>query len=152
MPTLDHWHEHGGLVARGVLIDYKAWYERKAVAEGKSGEEAICHPLGGHRMKVADIEAVAKEQNVEFRPGDVLIVRTGATETFEAPTPEDFAMLQKVQLSGVEGNMETVKWLWNKHFSAVASDNLAFEALPPVKEDGEPTEMENLGKSSNLPQ
>ena len=22
MPTLDHWHQNGGLVARGVLIDF----------------------------------------------------------------------------------------------------------------------------------
>jgi hypothetical protein len=150
MPTLDHWHAHGGLVARGVLIDYKAWYDQKAAAEGKSGEDATCHPLGGHRIKVADLEAVAREQNVEFHSGDVLIVRTGATEVFEDPTPADFAMLQKIQLSGVEGNMETVKWLWNRHFAAVASDNLAFEALPPVKENGEPAEMEKLGKSSEF--
>lgn len=150
MPTLDHWHEHGGLVARGVLIDYKAWYERKAVAEGKSAEEAVCHPFGGHRINIADIQTVAKEQNVEFRPGDVLIVRTGATEVLGAPSPADFALMQKVQFSGVEGNMETVKWLWNQHFAAVASDNIAFEALPALTENGEPTEIENLGKCSYL--
>ncbi|KAH3907037.1 hypothetical protein HBH56_195090 [Parastagonospora nodorum] len=145
MPTLDHWHGRGCLVARGILIDYKAWYEQKAVAEGKSGEEAICHPHDGHRIGVADIEAIAKYQNVEFRPGDVLIVRTGETEILEAGTPTSFAKLQqKLQVSGVEGNMATVKWLWNKHFAAVAGDAMAFEAIPPLKEDGEPAGFEGL--------
>lgn len=146
MPTLDHWHEQGGLVARGVLIDFKSWYEKKANAEGKSGEEAICHPFNGHRISVADIEAIAKDQNVEFRFGDLLIVRTGMTEVFSAPTPADFAMLQKVQLSGVEGSIAMAKWLWNHHFAAVASDNVSFEHLPPVNESGEPAELTELGK------
>lgn len=147
MPTLDHWHGRGCLVARGVLVDYKAWYEQKAVAEGKSGKEAIFHPYDGHRISVADIEAVAKHQNVEFRPGDVLIVRTGETEILEAGAPTDFARLkEKSQLSGVEGNMTTVKWLWNKHFAAVAGDAMAFEAIPPLKENREPAGYEDLGK------
>jgi hypothetical protein len=133
------------------LIDYKAWYEQKAVAEGKSGKEAILHPYDGHRISVADIEAVAKHQNVEFRPGDVLIVRTGETEILEAGEPTDFAKLnEKPQICGVEGNMTTVKWLWNKHFAAVAGDAMAFEAVPPLKENGEPTVFENLGKWTSV--
>jgi hypothetical protein len=146
MPTLDHWHEDGGLVARGVLIDFKAWYEQKAVAEGKTGEEAICHAFGGHRISIADLEAIAKDQKVEFRHGDVLIVRTGMTEVFGAPTPADFAMMQKVQFTGVEGSKAMAKWLWNKHFSAVAGDSISFEPLPPLNEQGEPVPMEELGK------
>jgi kynurenine formamidase len=31
---------------------------------------------------------------------------------------------------GVANTMETVHWLYNKHFSAVASDTLSFEAWP----------------------
>ena len=146
MPTLDHWHEKGGLVARGVLIDFKAWYEQKAAAEGKSGEEAICHPFGGHRISIEDIEAVARDQNVEFRAGDVLIVRTGMTEVFGAPTPADFALMQKVQFTGVNGTKDVAKWLWNQHFAAVASDNISFEALPPFNENREPAKLDDLGE------
>lgn len=36
----------------------------------------------------------------------------------------------------VHGTIESVEWLWNKHFAAVAGDAWAFEALPPLKEDG----------------
>lgn len=42
--------------------------------------------------------------------------------------------------------MESVKWLWNKHFSAVAGDMWAFEALPPVHEDGSAATYADLGK------
>jgi hypothetical protein len=146
MPTLDHWHGTGGLVARGVLIDYKAWYESKAAAEGKTGEDAIYDPLDGHRITVAEIETIAKDQRVEFRPGDVLIIRTALTETLEGLRPEHWAKLQNTRLSGMHGNLESVKWLWNKHFSAVAGDAIAFEALMPVKEDGSPAGLEELGE------
>ncbi|KAH8647148.1 hypothetical protein BX600DRAFT_389853 [Xylariales sp. PMI_506] len=144
MPTLDHWHKVGGLVARGVLIDYKTWYESRAAAEGKTGEDAICHPLAGHRITVADIEAVARDQGVEFRPGDVLIIATGFTEVLGAPKPEDFAKLQNGQISGMHGSVESAKWLWNKHFAAVAGDSIAFEAVPPQNEDGTPADISQL--------
>jgi hypothetical protein len=32
---------------------------------------------------------------------------------------------------GVVGNAESVEWLWNHHFAAVAGDAIAFEAWPP---------------------
>ncbi|KAI1828434.1 putative cyclase-domain-containing protein [Xylaria intraflava] len=144
MPTLDHWHSAGGLVARGVLIDFKEWAEKKARAEGKTGKDAEFHPLDGHRITVAEIEAVAKDQGTEFRPGDVLIIRTGLTDYLQNPTPEVFEKLQKTTSSGMHGNMESVKWLWNKHFAAVAGDCWAFEALPPVKEDGTPAAIRDL--------
>lgn len=136
MPTLDHWHDCGGLVARGVLIDIKSWYEANAAAEGKTGEEAVFHPFTEHRITVEDLEACAKFQGVEFRPGDVLIVRTGMTEVMGTPQPTDIAKMQNFKLAGVHGHVSTVKWLWNNHFSAVAGDSLAFEALLPVKYDG----------------
>ncbi|KAI1097511.1 putative cyclase-domain-containing protein [Jackrogersella minutella] len=144
MPTLDHWHAVGGLVARGVLIDFKEWAEKRARSEGKTGEDAVCHPLDGHRITAEEIEAVAKDQGVEFRPGDVLIIRTGLTEVMQAPSPEDMAKLQKQRISGVHGVLESVKWLWNKRFAAVAGDTWAFEALMPVKEDGTPMTSNDL--------
>lgn len=147
MPTLDHWHSSGGLVARGVLIDYKTWWEEEAAAEGIDGEDATYGPFDGHRITVDDIETIAKKQNVEFRHGDVLIVRTGMTEALEAPTPNDFAKMMRFQMAGVDGTKETAKWIWNKHFSAVAGDAIAFEALPPLDENRQPSAMEGLGES-----
>ncbi|KAI2618419.1 hypothetical protein GGR54DRAFT_605401 [Hypoxylon sp. NC1633] len=144
MPTLDHWHAAGGLVARAVFIDFKEWSEKRAKADGKTGEEAIFHPFDGHRITVEEIEAVAKDQGVEFRHGDVLIIRTGGTEVLQAPSAEDFAKLQTGQTAGMHGVPGSAKWLWNKHFAAIASDNWAVEALMPVKEDGSPGSVTDL--------
>ncbi|KAI0880311.1 uncharacterized protein GGS22DRAFT_175316 [Annulohypoxylon maeteangense] len=136
MPTLDHWHARGALVARGVLIDFKEWDEQRAKSEGKTGEEAVFHPLDGHRITVQEIETVAKDQRVEFHQGDVLIIRTGLTEILQAPRPEDLEKLQSAKIAGMHGTLESAKWLWNKHFAAVAGDSWGFEALMPLKEDG----------------
>lgn len=35
---------------------------------------------------------------------------------------------------GMANNMETVRWLYNNHFAAVAADNPAFEATPIPEE------------------
>ncbi|KAI1454270.1 hypothetical protein F4805DRAFT_329406 [Annulohypoxylon moriforme] len=136
MPTLDHWHTKGGLVARGVLIDFKEWDEKRRKLEGKKGGEALFNPLDGHRITVEEIETVAKDQGVEFHRGDVLIIRTGLTEILQAPRPEDLEKLQSAKIAGMHGVLDSVKWLWNKHFVAVAGDGWAFEALMPLKEDG----------------
>ncbi len=145
-PTLDHWHAAGGLVARGVLIDFKEWFEARARADGKDGADAVCHPLDGHRITVEQAEAVARDQGVELRPGDVLVVRTGFTEVMQAPRPEDWAKLQNTSFSGMHGTTETARWLWNRHFAAVAGDAIAFEAMLPLKEDGSVGGQADLGK------
>ena len=70
-PTIDHWHARGGLVGRGVLIDFKAYME---------SQSKPYHSLDGYRITVEDVEEVARHQGVEFRHGDILIIRTGVTE------------------------------------------------------------------------
>ncbi|KAK0720248.1 hypothetical protein B0H67DRAFT_575447 [Lasiosphaeris hirsuta] len=139
LPSIEQWHKRGGIVGRGVLIDFKRYVDETAVA----GAEQY-HPLDGHRITPAEIEAVAKHQRVEFKLGDILIVRTGYTEILEAPTPDDFAKFAAVTLSGVHGTEETARWVWNHRFAAVAGDAHAFEALPPVKPNGSPGEAFEL--------
>jgi hypothetical protein len=141
MPTLDHWHARGGLVGRGVLVDYVAYAEAKGIEY---------HALDGKRITVADMEAVAAHQRVEFRPGDVLLLRTGFTEAIDNPDPAAMAKLANFQLSGMHGAEETARWLWNKHFAAAASDCASFEAFPPVKEDGSPATPDGLGRCRAL--
>lgn len=41
------------------------------------------------------------------------------------------------------------KWLWNKHFAAIASDNLGVEVIPPVI-NGEQRPQHELGKCCPL--
>lgn len=137
LPTIDHWHARGGLVGRGVLIDFKGYMD---------AQKKPFHPFDGYRITIEDVEAVAKHQGVDFRHGDILIIRTGATEVMEDPAPEDFSKMQQAKISGLHGTVDTARWVWNKHFSAVASDSAAFEAYPPLKPDGTEGSMTDLGE------
>ncbi|KAM0310487.1 hypothetical protein ACHAPQ_012488 [Fusarium lateritium] len=90
------------------------------------------------RITVEELEKTAKHQGTVLKPGDILIIRTGFTEDISSLiTPEAQAeALATHKAVGVDGNEQTARWFWNKRFSAVASDAIAFEALPPLREDG----------------
>ena len=145
-PTLEHWHDRGGLVARGVLIDFKAYADDTGLP---------FHAYSGTAITPAQLEACAAHQGVEFHPGDLLIVRTGATEIIDNITAEQFGQMMQsaggVGLSGLEGSEDMARWLWNKRFAGVASDSNALEVYPPVKPDGTKGNVDDLGKSYSPP-
>lgn len=121
-----------------MLIDHKRWAE----ANGKDYS-----PFSDKRITIQELEEVAKAQGVEFKQGDILIVRTGFTEGLGGKSGEEQEKLMgSHQCCGVHGVEETAKWVWNKHFSAVAGDAIAFETIPPVNPDGSPAGIEGLGK------
>jgi Putative cyclase len=143
LPTLNHWHTRGGIVGRGVLIDYRAYAADKGIKYSVFDDHAIT---------VKDIEDVAKHQGTSFKHGDILIVRSGFTEDLggtSAKTQEQ--NLGSHKCIGVEGSKEVAKWVWNHHFAAVAGDAIAFEVLPPKKADGSVGGIDELGEltSSN---
>ena len=124
LPTLNHWHARGGLVARGVFIDFKQWAD-------ETGRKF--NPFDADQISVADIEAVAKKQGVEFRPGDVIIIRSGFTEGLTGISSEEQEkLLGSHRVCGVTGTEDTARWFWNKRFAAVAGDMIAFEHIPPI--------------------
>jgi len=128
LPTLDHWQERGGLVGRGVLLDYRAYAEAKGIKYG-------C--FDGHTITLEDLEAVAKHQGTTFKKGDILIVRSGFTEDLGAGNAEEQEqMLGTHKCVGVEGSERVAKWVWNNHFASVAGDAIAFEVIPPKLPDG----------------
>ncbi|CAI4217816.1 unnamed protein product [Parascedosporium putredinis] len=127
LPSLNHWHARGGLVARGVLLDYRAYAHTKGIAYD-------C--FSNHGISVQDLEAVAAFQGTTFKQGDVVIIRTGFTEDLgAADADEQVRMMNTHQAVGVKGNRESAKWFWNHHFAAVAGDTIAFEVMPPLLED-----------------
>ena len=138
LPTLHHWHTRGGMVGRGVLLDYRQYAADKGI-------KYDC--FSDHAITVKDLEAVAEHQGTKFKHGDILIVRSGFTEDLGAgDAAAQEKMLGSHQCIGVEGNVATAKWMWNKHFSAVAGDAIAFEVLPPKNEDGSVAGIDGLGK------
>ncbi len=140
LPTLDHWHDRGGLVGRGVLLDYRAY----ARAEGIGYT-----PFSRHAITTADLEAVAAHQGTDIRPGDILFVRSGFCEGLAPLDGEGQDAKMKEGgwgAIGVEGTEEAAKWFWNKHFAAVAGDTLGFEVFPPLNQEGQPSMEAPLGE------
>lgn len=128
LPTLDRWHDIGGLVGRGVFIDYKRYADENGIKYS---------PFDSHQITVEDIEKIAKQQKVEFRPGDVILIRSGFTEELTHQSEEvQSEKMGTHRACGVSGTKETAKWFWNKRFAAVAGDMIAFEQMPPVLEGG----------------
>jgi kynurenine formamidase len=117
------WHKRGCVAGRGVLIDYLSWAESQGIAYD---------PWSKHCITVDDLEAVARQQNVTFKPGDILLVRTGTVKAYNEATTEDKDKLSQERhaFSGVEGSERSVAWIWDHHFAAVASDATGFEAWP----------------------
>lgn len=129
------WHAHGCIAGRAVLIDFKSYSDAKDI---------IYHPFSGFSIGVSTIEAVARYQRVTFQPGDILIIRFGITEMLGKMTGEEQAVvLSSFSMCGLEGSKEIARWLWNAHFAAVASDNMAVEAYPHVF-DGRPQPFSQL--------
>lgn len=138
LPTLNHWHDRGGLVARGVLIDYRAWAE----SQGKSYDV-----FSDKRITTDELEQVAKWEGVEFKQGDIMIVRSGFTEGLTGKSgDEQAAALGGHKYCGVEGSEKSAAWHWNHHFAGVAGDAIAYETIPPLREDGSEGGIGELGK------
>lgn len=122
LPTLNHWHSRGGLVARGVFIDFKRYAgefadgatQSDALADGSADENGISfNPYNDDKITVKDIETIAEKQGVSFKPGDVIIIRSGFTEGLTGHSGDKQAELMgSHKVCGVTGNEETAKWFW----------------------------------------
>ncbi|KAL3417442.1 hypothetical protein PVAG01_11442 [Phlyctema vagabunda] len=120
------WVEYGGIVGRGVLLDYASWAE----AQGKTVSTHSYNPI-----PLSELKQVAEAQGVSFRPADILFIRTGYIKNMEALTTDDANAYATqaggpVPAIGVESAEETLRWLWDNQFAAVAGDQPAFEAIP----------------------
>ena len=118
-----------------MLLDVRAYLD-----EVKGVPAVLASACSGRRISVDELEAVAAHQGVEFRRGDVLVVRTGFTEEMDGceTAEEQMALLARGALSGVENSVDAARWVWDRHFAAVASDSMAFEGVgaDPEKETG----------------
>lgn len=108
------------LAGRGVLIDYASW----AARQGISVEAFSSHPIS-----INDIEAIAKEQGVTFRPGDVLFLRTGFVAAYKSADESRRKLAAEGKWLGVSQSVEAAAWFWGKQFAALAADNPAFEMI-----------------------
>ncbi|MGD9987633.1 cyclase family protein [Pseudonocardia sp.] len=122
-PTLgvNRYSEHG-IVGRGVLVDVDSHLRARGhVLDHDAGEP----------IDVATVTEAAAAQGVEFRPGDILMVRTGwGRHYLHELSAAERRELVPLRASGLRACHETVEWLWDNRFAVVASDTFAVESWP----------------------
>jgi kynurenine formamidase len=126
---IEHWARRG-LAGRGVLVDFARWAKANGVAAA---------PHTNYKITVAQFTEAARSQGVQFQMGDVLLFRTGWMEWYNTLTPRERFELghsMNFQCIGLEQSDETLRFLWDNHFAAVASDNTSIEAWPPDPQFG----------------
>jgi len=83
------------------------------------------------QISVSTIKKIATEKGIAFRTGDILFLRTGFLAKYESMSDEELTEVMgkpEYQYPGLEGSLESLEWLWDSHFAAVAGDNPGFEA------------------------
>jgi len=118
------WVENGGIVGRGVLLDYAAWAERHNIK---------ADPFTRYGIPAAHLDLLVEEEGITFRPGDILFIRSGFTQRYEALSAAEEAGLPELKegtFIGVESSIEMARWLWQHQFAAVAGDMPGFEQSP----------------------
>ncbi|KAF2468745.1 uncharacterized protein BDR25DRAFT_335171 [Lindgomyces ingoldianus] len=113
---IHNWCERGGIVGRGVLVDWLRWYENK---HGNPPS-----PVSRYAIPVEELEETLKWQGTTTRPGDIMMIRSGYVRWHDNASAAE-------RKSGTQENS-----LYDHHFAAVAGDTVAFEAWPPSLEDG----------------
>jgi len=115
--------ERGGVVGRGLLIDFVRYAARKGIKYD---------PLGPHAIQLEQIKEIIEEEKLIVRQGDILIIRCGLSKYIRASTPDDpspfSADIQKHV--GVDPTPELLEWLWDSNFAAIGGDSLSCEAVP----------------------
>ncbi|KAH8117642.1 putative cyclase-domain-containing protein [Phellopilus nigrolimitatus] len=124
---IHNWAQHG-ICGRGVFLDLVRYFTR-------NGAALPYDPWTPHSISVADLEACAKDQGVEFKQADILLIRMGFTKRYyeSSQAEKDKLATSGESFAGVEQSEEMKRFLWNNHFAAVASDQPAFERWPPVE-------------------
>ena len=120
---IEQWARRG-IAGRGVLIDYP----RFAHAQGLEFAPGQASPITAEQL-----QAAANWQGVSFQTGDILFLRTGWMAwylTLDRAQREQLAQPGALQIGGLVQSVASLRFLWDNHFAAIASDNPDFELYP----------------------
>lgn len=118
-----------GIAGRGVLLDF----QRFAATHG-----IVYSPGERYGITAEQLQAVADWQGLRLQSGDILLLRTGWIEWYCALTfaqRTELAQPGALQVAGLEQSADSLRFLWDNHFAAIATDNPDFEAFPPATPD-----------------
>jgi hypothetical protein len=126
---IEHWARRG-IAGRGVLLDYARFAAQHGIAFA---------PNERYTITAAQLQAAADWQGVRFQIGDILLLRTGWVGWYNRLSEEQRAALAQpgaLAVAGLEQSEDSLRFLWDHHFAAIACDNPPFEAFPANPETG----------------
>lgn len=92
--------------------------------------------MNGHAVTLEEVKEIAKECNIEFRPGDILFMRIGFTKTWESISLDEkkayraLTQAHKHKHTGLIQSESVARFIWDNHIVAVAGDGVSFEVRP----------------------
>jgi kynurenine formamidase len=112
-----------GLQAQGIEVYPKERLVNRAVLLDVARFKGVDALAPGQEITADDLEATAKAEGVEIRPGDSVLIRTGYGKFFEA---------DRAKYTGFRpGPGESAaRWLASKKIFLVGDDQLSFEVVP----------------------
>ncbi|KAL8664183.1 MAG: hypothetical protein Q9202_003261 [Teloschistes flavicans] len=139
--SIHHWSEHGGIAGRGVLLDYRAYADKKGIQYDSFID---------HRIPYEELYLCGKDQGIDIRPqaqggdikiGDILFVRSGFISQYYsarssgqwskvALRPHAIGPDDGQKYAGVAQEEKMLDWLHDCYFAAVGGDSPSFEAWP----------------------
>lgn len=133
---VESWAERG-IAGRAVLFDMARFREEAG------------RPLHWHTkdtIGIDELEEFRAQAGFERLPGDIVLLRTGWTAGYEAAdTAEREAVKTDPTSPGLADGPEMLEYLWDWGISAIASDNISVEALPPGDYPLHPHLLNRLG-------
>ncbi|MBS1845325.1 MAG: cyclase family protein [Actinobacteria bacterium] len=119
--SIEHWARRG-IVGRGVMLDVVAHRRRHGIDYD---------PFGAVPIEADELEAIAADQDVELRHGDVLCLRTGWIDAYRELGPAARERLAvEARVSGLAGSDAVARFLWDSGAIAIAADNPTLEVAP----------------------
>ncbi|KAF5006325.1 hypothetical protein FDECE_7298 [Fusarium decemcellulare] len=121
---IDAFSNNGGIIGRGVLVDWFSWAERNNIR---------LSPFQTGAVEMSHIRAIITENKLEFRQGDILFIRVGYTAHYNMLSIDAQRALPDRKpggLLGLEATKESLRWIWETGFAAIASDAAGFERGP----------------------
>jgi hypothetical protein len=115
-----------GIAGRGVLIDYVSYAEKKGIS---------VDALSRQEISLDEVLEIARECNITFQKGDIFFLRIGLPGTWERMSAEQrvtYSQQAMPQHAGIEQSERVLRFVWDNHFAAVASDAISFEVWPAL--------------------
>jgi kynurenine formamidase len=105
---------------RGVLLDV-AKYKGVDVLEG------------GYVITPEDLDGTAKMENVEIKPGDAILIRTGFMKKWVEIVSKEGRRWNAFKDGEAGPSCSAIKWIIDHKIALIGADNIGVEAIPAEK-------------------